>query len=265
MNKKLKKILIISGWIILIGVVSFLIFMAQKRQHNLVCKELIINLETKNAQALVNKDSLYKVITDSIGEVKGKMLGAINLHRIENVLGSNPYLKDIVVYKTLKGEIIVNVSQRVPVVHVFTSNNESFYIDDEGVMFPLSDMFTMYVPVAMGSIYEVYEQGLSLKNPISINKYPLLYKVYIIAAYLSRDEFWGAFMDQIYINGRGDIELIPKLGKHNVIIGNIDNLDEKFKKLMVFYDKVLKKMGWDAYQSINLKNSNQIVCTTKNL
>ncbi|OPZ98318.1 MAG: hypothetical protein BWY70_01259 [Bacteroidetes bacterium ADurb.Bin408] len=265
MNKKLKRILFIGGWVVLVIVVSFLIFMAQKRQRNLVCKELIINLETKNEVALVHKDSLYKLITDSIGEVKGKMLGAVNLHRIEKVLGSNPYLKDIVVYKTLKGEIVINVSQRVPVVHVFTRNNENFYIDNEGVMFPTSDLFTVYVPVAMGVIYEVYEQGLNLRNPISINKYPVLYKVYIMAAYLSRDEFLGAFMDQIYINERGDIELIPKLGKHNVLVGNIDNMEEKFKKLKVFYDKVLKKMGWDAYETINLKNSNQIVCTTKNL
>jgi len=189
---------------------------------------------------------------------------AINIQKIEKTLALIPYLKNITVYKTLQGEIKIDLSERKPIAHVFTKNNETFYIDDEGILIPTSPIYTSNVLAVTGEIYEPYSKLMDLKNPASINNYPKLYKSYIISQYISKDEFWSAMIDQINLNRRGELELIPKMGKHRIIMGNIDNLDKKFYNLMVFYEKVLNKIGWDTYEAINLKFNDQVVCTIKN-
>jgi len=263
MNKKVKKILIITGWILIIGLVSFLIFVVNKRQKSKVCIQLTIKLDTVQDVSFINTAQINKLIKDSMGEIIGKPMNGINIQKMERVLNSIPYLKDIAVYKTLQGEIKIDMKERKPIVHVFNKKNESFYIDDEGILMPTSGNYTSNVITAIGEINERFSMMLDLNNPTSINKNPVLFKIFIISKYISKDDFWDAMTDQININYKGEIELIPKLGKHGVIIGNIDNLDKKFNNLMVFYDKVIKKIGWDVYETINLKFNDQIVCSTK--
>jgi cell division protein FtsQ len=53
--------------------------------------------------------------------------------------------------------------------------------------------------------------------------------------------------------------LIPRVGKHSIVIGSPENLAEKMENLRIFYIKALKNLGWDKYSVINLKYKNQIV------
>lgn len=264
MNKKLKKILIISGWILIICFVSFLIYTAQNRQRNQICKRLVINQDSTQNFLFVSRIQILKLIQDSIGIIVGKPMKNVDIQKIEKTLAIIPYLKNIRVYKTLQGEIKIDLSERKPIAHIFAKNNQSYYIDDDGILIPTSPNYTSNVVAVIGEIDEPYSKLLDLENPASINNYPRLYKTYIVSQYISKDDFWSAMIDQININHKGEIELIPKLGKHRIIIGNIDSLDKKFYNLMVFYDKVLNKIGWDTYEAINLKFDNQVVCTIKN-
>ena len=57
------------------------------------------------------------------------------------------------------------------------------------------------------------------------------------------------------------MELIPKVGKHKIIIGNVENIEQKLYNLKLFYINGLNQKGWENYSVINLKYQNQIVCT----
>jgi cell division protein FtsQ len=57
-----------------------------------------------------------------------------------------------------------------------------------------------------------------------------------------------------------DLELIPRVGNHTIILGNVSDLQEKFNKLMIFYKEAMPKVGWNKYKTLNLKYKNQIVC-----
>lgn len=264
MNKKLKKALIIMGWIAAVAVIGVLVanVIQSRKQH--ICEGFTIKTGKEHPLKFVTEEDIYRLVADSVGVITGKAFNDISLKRIEDVLNGNPYMKDIKVYKTLQGDIVAEMNERQPVVRVFTRNNESFYIDDEGVLMPLSNTYTPHVCVAFGNILEVYAHNLDLNNPASINNYPVLYKVYKTAEFISKHEFWQAMTDQIVISGKEEVEIIPKTGGHSVIIGQIDNLDEKFENLKLFYNKVMMKAGWDSYETINLKFKNQIVCTIKN-
>ena len=68
---------------------------------------------------------------------------------------------------------------------------------------------------------------------------------------------------QIYVDEKNNVELIPRVGNHNIILGDASDLENKLEKLMIFYKKGLSKTGWNEYSTINLKYKNQIVCTKR--
>jgi cell division protein FtsQ len=55
--------------------------------------------------------------------------------------------------------------------------------------------------------------------------------------------------------------MIPVVGNHLVRLGNGDNIDKKFHRLMVFYQQVLSKTGFDRYKLIDVQYAGQVVAS----
>ena len=73
----------------------------------------------------------------------------------------------------------------------------------------------------------------------------------------------NAQIGQIHREKNGDFVLIPQVGSHTIIFGSAFSdreVEEKFKKLKVFYEEGLPYEGWNKYDIINLKYKKQIVC-----
>lgn len=103
--------------------------------------------------------------------------------------------------------------------------------------------------------------------------YLYLLKLISFVKTINKNSFWDAQIVQINVKPQNtgskpdpnrwiepDIELIPRIGRHIVVFGTLEDVDAKLDKLMLFYKKVLDHEGWDKYYSINLKYRNQIVC-----
>ena len=159
----------------------------------------------------------------------------------------------------------VNIQQRRPVIRILTSADESYYIDEEATLMPLSENYTVKVLVANGNITESY--GRFYKKKIAdttLTKKSILDELYAMANYINRDEFWKAQITQIYVNEDREIEIVPLVGDQKIIFGDTTAMDEKFKKLKIFYKEGMNTIDcWNKYATINLKYKNQIVCTKK--
>jgi cell division protein FtsQ len=59
--------------------------------------------------------------------------------------------------------------------------------------------------------------------------------------------------------------MVPNIGPSSILLGSVDALESKFKRLQLFYTKALPLAGWDTYSSLNLKYTNQIICTKKQI
>jgi cell division protein FtsQ len=73
------------------------------------------------------------------------------------------------------------------------------------------------------------------------------------------DEFWSAQIAQLDIDSHCRINVFPQVGDEHIEFGKPDNLDTKFKKLMIFYKEILPRVGWNRYSRINLEYEGQIV------
>ena len=91
--------------------------------------------------------------------------------------------------------------------------------------------------------------------------------VWKMVCFIENDPFWKAQISQIYVNEGQNLELIPTIGEHVILFGNVafaDDIDEairqRFENLKNLYVNGFKITGWDKYQSINLKHGTEIPC-----
>lgn len=262
-----KKVLVFSMWIIMsIGLLVTLGFVNHV-QKELKCKNVFISFNENVQHDFIDEQEISELIK-SKEKLIGNHLGAINTTLLEKIIMSNPFVQKAEVYSSVDGNINVSVTQRNPLVRIITMHDEQFYIDDRGDFMPVSNKYSPPVLVANGYIFDRYtEQKINFvvtNNNTSSQVKPIIEQVYELAQFIEADTFWNAQAEQIYVNENQELELIPRIGNHRIVIGDSENLTEKFNRLMIFYTQGLNKTGWNNYSIINLKYRNQVVCTKIN-
>ena len=77
---------------------------------------------------------------------------------------------------------------------------------------------------------------------------------------INDDPFTKSLIEQINIDDLGQYSLVPKVGNEKIVIGKLNNLQDKLSRLKFFYQEGLRYEGWNVYETIDLKNDNQVVC-----
>ena len=76
---------------------------------------------------------------------------------------------------------------------------------------------------------------------------------------IRNNEFWMAQIAQLDIDSKSRITMFPQVGDEKIEFGKPDDLETKFKKLMIFYKEILPRTGWNKYSRVNLEYEGQIV------
>jgi len=263
----IKRILIISGWVVLVAGASVLLGFAKTKRNNTPCKSVDIIITEKGSDLFITPDEIRALILKDQGVVEGKTMNKINLLEMEQMLKDNPYVTKAQVYATLDGDIKIKVTQKNPIARIVDENDESFYIDSAGYFMPLTDNCTPRVLIVNGLISDSYT--LNYKNNAKkmegdTTVHSLLPSIYKIASYINHDPFWKAQITQVYVDTAKEFILIPRVGGQHILLGDTTNLKPKFDKLLTLYKEGFNKNGkWNEYTTINLKYKHQIICTKK--
>jgi len=260
-----RRTIFIIVWAFLCVLLAIVLGMIVRKNGNSRCREIQISINYPSDDHFITEQDIRDSIALMVDTARGIRLSGIDIETLERMICDNPYIARAEVFTTIDGIVRVEVQQRKPIVRVQNSIRQNFYISDDGRLMLLKQGKAARVLFASGNISEYYWEGMRLdagcnKNDTAIIK-TTLYKIFRLAQYISKDKFLDAQIEQIYVNRNGDITLIPMVGSHVIIFGDIDNMEEKFEKLMVFYKQGFPQEGWDKYDTINLKYQNQIVCT----
>jgi cell division protein FtsQ len=256
-------------WVILITGLLVSMGFVNKEQDSLRCTSLDIKVNQDDDLYFLDKLDVAQLIKDRGDSIIGQPKATINIPEIEHALNSHADIANAEVYVTIDGKVKVEVKQRKPILRVINLDGDSYYIDDEGKLMPLSDKYTAKVLVVNGNILEPYVKRYKysiadIGKDSLLNAVSMLDEVYAMANYINASEFWKSQIQQIYINADRDMEIVPVVGDQKIIFGDTTAMDEKFKNLLTFYQQGLNTTGWwDKYSTINLKFKNQIVCTKK--
>ena len=267
--KKFKKILFVSLWVSLVIGLFITMGFVNKQQDALLCNSLNVSVNQDDDLYFLDKIDIVQLIKDRGDSIVGQPKATVNVSEIEKALNSHADIANAEVYMSINGEVKVEVKQRKPVVRVINLDGDSYYIDNEGKFMPLSNKYTAKVLIANRMMSEPfikrYTYSISdIGKDSLLNTTSMLDEIYAMANYINADKFWSSQIQQIYINNDRDIEIVPMVGDQKIIFGDTTFMDEKFKKLLTFYQQGLNTTGWwDKYSTINLKFKNQIVCTKK--
>ena len=256
-----KKVLIYFTVTLVIAAIGAYFFFAQKLYSTnmpaALCREVNITLLDSAQNRFVTQNEVLEIVEGFSGKSIGQPVEKINTHLIEKLLRQRSAIKESQVSITRDGKLQINITQRKPVLRI-QSDNGGFYVDETQYIFPLVPTFTSYVPIVSGHIpftLNAAHRGMALEDDTN-----WMEKILELGNYMGNDPFWSAQIEQIYVDAAGDVILIPRVGDHTIIFGDLNDIDTKFNKLYTFYKNIVPAEGWEKYSSVNLKYKDQIIC-----
>lgn len=234
-------ILYIQAWFLIIAVV-FLYAFAQheNKQQNLdgIAVEFV-----ENQPVFLTTEMVNKMLIQSEINLLNKPKTMINLHQLEAKVRENKMIENAEVYITPTGKLNASVVQRKPVARI-SNGSRSYYLDRKGLVMPLSANYAARVPLVTGVANDEMEK-----------------EVFSLIKDLENDSFYIKQIIGIHRKSNGDYLLSTRIGKHKVLLGKLNNVKNKLKKLQVFYSKEWNSETLNTYELINLKYDRQVVCS----
>ena len=218
-----------------------------------------IQIELKgNAPGMVfiDEKEILKLINEQ-GVKVGTPIEEINLNTIEQSLLKTNWVNKSNLYIDNQQLLQVVIEQRIPIARVFTASGNSFYIDSVAQRLPLRQLSAVRLPI----FTNFPSDQAKLSKPDS----SLLKDILHFATVVQKDSFFMAQIAQVNIAASGEFEIVPTLGDHIVLIGNVEQLEDKLNRLYTFYKKVWVPSGINAYEVIDARFDHQIVALKKGL
>jgi len=261
----MKKVLNIIIWTGLIAYLSFALGFTTDRRSEILCSKVKVIIADSSDAKFFDRRDVERILGSAKNRILGTPLNKVNTRKVEALFSKNPYIKRIEVYTTLDGILNIRVIQRTPVVRVIASNGAGYYLDKDGYIMPANRKYTPYLPVANGSFYvgDQFRQSACLDSIRDKKFYKPWFEVLELAQFINSNSFWSAQIVQLYLNSSQDFELIPRVGAHQIILGDAEGYETKFSNLKILYEEGLKKEGWNNYQKIDLRFKNQVICTKR--
>jgi cell division protein FtsQ len=229
--------------ILIMGVVVFLYSFSAKRNEGRLLKEPeVLFADSEN---YITKANVNKLLIQNYGSITGIAKVQLDLNKVEKSIDKNPMVDKAEVYATVDGKLKAIVTQKKPVARIF-SGTKSYYLDYKGNEMPLSDSETARVLLVSGSINRV--DDIKLKELLD---------------YIYDDSFLKKNITGINVTPLGTLMMKSRSYDYEIVFGMPINIDRKFKNYKAFLQDAVKDTLIENYKTINLKFTQQVVCTKK--
>lgn len=257
-SKELKRTLKKLSWVALLFVVAAVVISAIERKETSQVKEVRIEIEPlKDSTWMIRNSDIILTIERSFGyALESLPIVSVEVERLERVLENDPFILNADVYVDAGNRVNIEVIQREPILRIIDNNQLNYYLDREGKKMPLSNNFTARVLVATGNIPPFVPDFLDREKHV-------LKDLYFITKTILEDEFMNALVEQIYVSNKGEYSVVPKIGTHTIILGSFNHLEDKIKRLKIFYKEAIPYEGWRKYKTVDLRYEGQVVCNKR--
>ena len=207
------------------------------------CEGVVITLQDEVMEGLLTAEGVKKMITDHHLNPVGQPLQQVDLRQLEEYLESKDLIARAECYATQDGNIHVDIHQRHPVMRIIADSGANYYVDAQGLILSPRE-YACNLPVATGHITPYYAQ----------------HTLAPIGSMIQNDNFWRNQVEQFTVLEDSTLEMIPRVGKHVIYLGQPTDIPLKLTRLRKFYDHGLSVVGWNKYKRISLEINNQIIC-----
>ena len=239
----------LTAWALVLAGMTTLLVAANRRDHEQVCSKVQIGLRGTGDHFYIDEKDILHQLERQFGKLVDRPVDAIRLSVLEKSLEHNQWIRNAELYFDRENVLHVTVEEREPIARVFNTNGQSYYMDSSGHQMSLLTGESIRVPV----ITNVPARLRNAKDTAFFDE------VKAVAWYVYQNEFWQAQTGQIDITSDRKFEIIPVVGNHVVRLGDGTNLEDKFNRLLLFYKKVMSKIGFHKYAVVNAEFKGQIV------
>lgn len=263
--KKWVKISLIVLFLIGLGVLIF--FVKQEENQQILSKPEIF-IQVQGESAFLTKNELQTRLERAGLLPKGLKTKGLDPNKVEKFILKMSEVKSVKVYKKIGKEWNIDVVLRIPIARIFNSFNETYYLDAEGYKIGTSNFHTARVLVFNGKIEDRLnaENVAQIINNNHLKSIRKLDDMYRISNYVCKDTLFQSLIGQVFVNEQNEFVFVPLIGDQIIEFGTADSDEEvqdKFKKLKVFYEQAMPYEGWNKYSVITIKYNGQIVCKKK--
>jgi cell division protein FtsQ len=229
--------------VLMFGVLAFLYSFSVKRNESrrLVAAEI----EFTDEETFITHDKVNNLLIQNFDTVTSIPKVKLDLNSVEKRLDTNPMIEKAEVYATVDGKLKAVIKQRTPIARVF-EGVMSYYIDYKGSEMPLSEVSTARVPIVTGEIDKVDKA-----------------KLYELLRHIHDDDFLKKNIIGMEIKPTAGIKMMNRNYDYDIQFGRIINIERKFNNYKAFFQDAVKDTLIENYKTINLKFTEQVVCTKK--
>ena len=228
-------------------IIALLVFLYGFSSHRNKVKTIDnIDIKFENGDnPFITYEMVNKLLIQNYNGLINQPKENIFLKGLEETLLSNQMIENAEVYLSVNGELGAVIKQKTPIARV-NQSGRIYYIDSKGNKMPLSTNYSARVPIIEG----IYNDEISEE-------------IYKLSKLVYEDEFLKKQIVGIVQTPKKEFLLKTRVGNQTIELGDLQQIDEKIKKLKVFYHKAINDTILDTYKKINLMYSNQVVCTKK--
>lgn len=233
---KILMLLIVAGFLIysFVGV--------EEKTEDILCTGMELEIRDSLQLGLITETQIREVIQKNHITFDGKKISDINMGAIEHTLSQSPYIDTVKCDLTSASKVHMTVYTMIPALHVMANNGDEYYLDRRGSTMPVGSIQGNLI-IATGNITKEYAKQ-ELSN---------------FARFIQDNDYWHEQIQQIHVVKPTDVRLYTRIADHTVLLGNLDNLEDKLNNLKVFYEKGLPVTGWNKYTAIDVAYKDIVV------
>lgn len=228
-----------------IGTVVALMGFATVKHSQKNINGLDISVLDYDSVKFINDELVRRLVESKFDSLNFKKCSQIDVAKIEKEVRKLSSVKKADAYIDIDGKLSIKIVQRKPVARVYT-DKFNCYIDDNGKMMPLSLLYSADVPLIMGKV-----------------KKENLEEVYTLLTFIRKNVVLNEQIVSISIDKNNEYTFRTRKGNQVIEFGRVEDVEEKFNKLLIYYRKTVSDFGWERYKKINLEFANQVVCTKR--
>jgi len=251
MNSEKRKLIIVFACILLVLYVVVTCLWSNGRDNSELCAGLAgnaVEVIDEAGTGFVTSRELTAEIKPLLGELTQRRLSDIPLLELKNYLESLDKIESAEVVRLNNNKLRIRVVPMVPVARVWPASGiGSYYVNRAGKKIAATRRYHVDVPQLSGNFNDRFTP---------VNLMPLF-------DYLKNNKDIGELITFISAADSANIYLVPAIRGHVINLGDVSNIDNKFRRLTRFYSEVLPVKGWEHYDTISLKWDGQVVATRR--
>ena len=228
--------------VLMFSLVIFLFSFTSKRNNDRKLSKAVVVFVGDNAP-FVNQETVNKLLIENNRDAQSIDKVKLDLNKLEKVLNNHEMIEKSQVFVSVDGVLKALVKQKTPIARVF-DGDQSFYIDYEGNIMPLSTNFTARVPLVSGEINKKNSEKLSELFRIIYN-----------------DEFLKKNIIGVQIMPNGSLKMGNRNFNYQIDFGGVQRMKAKFNNYKAFFQKAVLDSSLYKYRIIDLRFAQQVVCT----